>query len=954
MDHINEILCEFNLDILCVTETWLFESDINIILAALPKTYSIISVPRSENDHPGGGVAIIYSKSLANILQINIDVVPSNFELLEVEIKVHQQTLRVAVVYRPGHPGMDRGFLDEFGQFLETFSSKPGRLLLCGDFNYWIDKPHLKPFSAEFLELIDQNNFENHVSGPTHSLGHTLDLVLTPTDMDGVISVEVDDVDSSISDHALITFGFLLPRPVSYEKVIRFRNYRNLDHDLACSTVNQHLNNIDLSIFSASELITVHNNILKSVVDDFCPEIEKKIIVRDDSPWYTPRVKSLRRARRRAERKWRKNKNNHTRSQYVLARSSVIHAVKDEKKKYYQGKVDSCGSDQRKLASVMNNILGRRSVNARPSVASDAQLASDFIKFFTNKIANIRQELDQVSQRNEFSVEFQPHYALNNILSSFQSVEVEMVESYVRSLNKTYCLLDPLNISKLFSVYSHTIKFITAIVNKCFSEGCFPQSEKHALIRPLLKKPGLDVENKSNYRPVSNLSFLSKILERAMLAQLLPLLEQNNCIPDFQSAYKQHHSTETALLKVHNDLVENTCSGMSSLLILLDLSAAFDTVDHELLLSDLYKCGVRDNALALVKSFLSGRLQSVIINQSISDPVILLFGVPQGSILGPILFVVYISSLSALLHAHGVPHHFYADDTQVYVKITNAADTKRKMELLMSDIKIWMQKRKLKLNDGKTEIIIVRGNRRSADADNILNINIDDSQLQPIDSARNLGIRMDSRLDYKLHINQMVKNCYLQIRNLYYVKRFINRQCLLTLVHSMVFSRVDYCNALLVGLPNYILKKVQSVLNRAARLVFDVPPRTPTTSYLIELHWLPIKARIEFKLCLMTFKVLKYGKPVYLAELLKRPPSRPGVNLRHDDDHLRLDLPRAIQQSSFSERSFSFVAPRLYNRLPLSVRQLDSVESFKTQLKTFLFRRCYDLERGVVTDDYKT
>ena len=148
----------------------------------------------------------------------------------------------------------------------------------------------------------------------------------------------------------------------------------------------------------------------------------------------------------------------------------------------------------------------------------------------------------------------------------------------------------------------------------------------------------------------------------------------------------------------------------------------------------------------------------------------------------------------------------------------------------------------------------------------------------------------------------IAKTCYFHIRNLYSVERFINRDCLLNLVHSLIFSRLDYCNALLIGLPDYILKIVQSVLNRAARLVFGAPPRTPTTAYLIELHWLPVKARIEFKLCLVTFKVLKFGEPKYLADLLCYSPTHPGVAVRHDSDPLRLVEPRAFQLSSFSER----------------------------------------------------
>ena len=209
-------------------------------------------------------------------------------------------------------------------------------------------------------------------------------------------------------------------------------------------------------------------------------------------------------------------------------------------------------------------------------------------------------------------------------------------------------------------------------------------------MRPLLKKPGLDVEDMNSFRPVSNLSFLSKIVERAMLDQLLPFLEENKIIPKNQSAYRQFHSTETALCKIHNDLVTNACSGKASLLVLLDLSAAFDTVDHDVLLADLFSCGIREDAHSLLKSYLTNRCQRTSVGASLSEPVHLQFGVPQGSVLAPILFTLYTSSLATLLEAHNVAYHFYADDTQIYIRIDSIEDVKEKLSSLINDIKIWL------------------------------------------------------------------------------------------------------------------------------------------------------------------------------------------------------------------------------------------------------------------------
>ena len=286
-----------------------------------------------------------------------------------------------------------------------------------------------------------------------------------------------------------------------------------------------------------------------------------------------------------------------------------------------------------------------------------------------------------------------------------------------------------------------------------------------ALLRPLLKKPGLDVEDMNSFRPVSNLSFLSKIVERAMLDQLLPFLEENKIIPQNQSAYRQFHSTETALCKIHNDLVTNSCSGKASLLVLLDLSAAFDTVDHDVLLADLFSWGIREDAHSLLKSYLTNRFQLTSVGALLSEPVHLQFGVPQGSVLGPILFTLYTSSLATLLEAHNVAYHFYADDTQIYIRIDSIEDVKVKLSSLINNIKIWMNGRKLKLNDGKTEIIIVKGNLRSKVVEKFGDLELPCAHLCPSVSARNLGIIFDSMLNFKNHINSVVKTCNYHIRN---------------------------------------------------------------------------------------------------------------------------------------------------------------------------------------------
>ena len=691
--YISESLIEFGIDILCLTETWLFESDTGVVAAALPDCYSMLHVPRSGEGSRGGGVALIYRKSISAV-----QIVPQHwdsFEIMEVKMTVNSQTIRLAVVYRPGHPGTDIEFLAEFGAFMENFSLKRGRLLICGDFNYWVDNPIAKAYSPEFLELIEQNNFCNLVDSPTHISGHTLDLIMSPADSEYVGDLELIPIDPCISDHALMVFSVEHHKPPSYKKLINFIKYNIDENELICE-VQDSLISLDVTTHSAADLVQIHHDLFKSFEARVCQKVSKWITVREDSPWYDSSVAQLRRRRRHFERRWRRLRSDQSRNEFTEARAAVVSRINQRKVQHFKSRIDRCAGDQKKLFYVFDDLLGRRYTKILPSYASGTELATRLSQFFASKITRIRENLDQFPVIYEYSVNFQGHIQPTQLLRCFESVTVDDVRKFIRLAKKTFCLLDPINVAKVTTAYEASAAFIAKIINACFNESNFVSSEKMALLNPHLKKAGLDCEDLSNYRPVSNLSFFSKLIERAALDQLVSFVDTNNVVPSLQSAYRKHHSVESALCRIHNDLVLSVCEGKPCLLVLLDLSAAFDTIDHELLLEDLYAIGIREEALAFLGSYLRDRFQRVNIDGVMSDAVPLQCGVPQGSLLGPVLFTIYTSSLAFLLVAHGVKYHFYADDTQFYIQIEDVDEVKEKLVALISDIRKWMSDRESK------------------------------------------------------------------------------------------------------------------------------------------------------------------------------------------------------------------------------------------------------------------
>ena len=419
--------------------------------------------------------------------------------------------------------------------------------------------------------------------------------------------------------------------------------------------------------------------------------------------------------------------------------------------------------------------------------------------------------------------------------------------------------------------------------------------------------------------------------------QFTEFVLRNHLHEKSQSAYKSFHSVETALLWVLNDLLCAMDSHESVLLILLDLSAAFDTVDHCILLERLSnRFGIRGSALAWFKSYLTGRFQTVCIQGKTSTPKALTCGVPQGSVLGPLLFTAYTAPLGDIAKRHNVDFHFYADDTQLYLgfKPSNEASTKQKMEACIQDIRVWMAFNFLKLNDSKTEMLVMHPKRKPSRE--MTDINIGDSSISRSNFARNIGVIFDENLTLERHVRSVTSSAFFHIRNIGLIRKYLNQEATETLVHAFVSSRLDFCNSLLYGLPQWQLKKLQYVQNTAARLITRTRKGDHITPVLEALHWLPIHQRIEFKLLLLVFKSLHDLAPQYLAELLI--PHKPSRPLRSCDMQL-LVTPRTV--SRYGDRAFRTVAPALWNKLPYSIRNCETISSFKNCLKTYLFKCHY-------------
>uniref|UniRef100_A0A669DXW8 Reverse transcriptase domain-containing protein n=1 Tax=Oreochromis niloticus TaxID=8128 RepID=A0A669DXW8_ORENI len=461
-----------------------------------------------------------------------------------------------------------------------------------------------------------------------------------------------------------------------------------------------------------------------------------------------------------------------------------------------------------------------------------------------------------------------------------------------------------------------------------------PQAFKVALVKPLLKKPSLDPAVLANYRPISNLPFISNILERVVV--VTDYLQRNGLFEEFQSGFRAHHSTETALVKVTNDLLMASDSGLISVLVLLDLSAAFDTVDHNILLERLeHAVGITGTALQWFVSYLSNRLQFVQVNGESSSHTKVNYGVPQGSVLGPILFTLYMLPLGSIIRS--IHFHCYADDTQLYLSMKpDNTHQLVKLQECLKDIKTWMAANFLLLNSDQTEVIVLGPeNLRNMVSNQILTL--DGITLASSNAVRNLGVIFDQDMSFNAHIKQICKTAFFYLRNICKVRNILSLSDAEKLVHAFITSRLDYCNSLLSGCPKNSLKSLQLIQNAAARVLTGTRKREQISPVSASLHWLPVKSRIEFKILLLTYKVLNNQAPSYLNDLVV--PYHPIRALRSRTVGL-LVVPRVFK-SRMGERAFSFQGPLLWNQLPVWIQETDTLSTFKIRLQTFLFAKAY-------------
>ena len=753
--------------------------------------------------------------------------------------------------------------------------------------------------------------------------------------------------DRYLSDHSSVLCSLNSAKPDCVAKITRYRQLRAIDFD----ALRQDLEKSKLCTREYSdlnELTSSYNSTLTSLLDKHAPMKEKVVVCRQRLPWFNSEIKCAIRTRRKAERKWRRTKSQQDFRAFKGARNRATFVMNGTRCEYYTSLIAENSSNQWNLFRTTKSLLCEPSGVSFPKDIAPDDLANDFGNFFMQKIDKINQLIDMQSSL-EMSKAREKGCADSDTcagvtFANFKTLSREQVSELIKKAAKKSCPLDPMPTSVVLEVLDVLLPVITNMINLSFESGEFASDWKEALLKPLLKKCGLDIAF-HNFCPVSNLPYVSKLSEKAAANQLIDHMTTNDLHMPLQSAYKQNESTESALLKVKNDILLNMEARKVTLLVLLDLSAAFDTVRHDTLLNRLKsRFGVDGKALEWFASYLADRTQRVTVNDGLSSAFPLRQGVSQGSCLGPLLFTVYTSKLFDIVSKHLPSVHCYADDTQLYLAFSPDVEGEDEAALnAMRDcihgLRNWMIEDRLMLNDDKTELMLI-GTRQQSQKVSLNDITVGDTVVGAKSVVRNLGSWFDRNLDMSSHISKQCASAFYHLHNISRIRRFLSTDTTKALVHAFVTSCVDYFNSLLYGLPASHLNKVQRVLNAAARLVCRAPRYCRITPLLYELHWLPVRQRISFKILLFVFKAIHGFAPTYLRELVSIKRSG-NYNLRSSSDGLLLATPTYRSRVTLGDRSFQVAAPALWNVLLREIRSITDLGIFKRHLKTHLFREAF-------------
>lgn len=928
LDDIFESLVVSNkYDILSFTETWLssYISSQDITLQGYQLPF------RTDRSSRGGGSMIYVSSQIPAVRCPELELGPC--ECTWVELTPNNKKIYLGVYYRP--PGQtseeQEEFLESFQASLDlVFMKDPYSVICTGDFNdrclSWEESHSNSELGNKLRDLVSGNNLFQLVNEPTritelHS--SLLDLIITDTP--GLFSHWGVNDSLCISDHILVYGVLSLTAPRVQSKPRFVWHYNRADFD----SINAELNSIDWE-HSFAELTDVDlatdfliNNV-KAASFRHIPY--RKICMNvKDKPWMTSYIKHLIRLRNRSSKVYNRKATVHNKTVRNIYRSMVKEEIKLAKVNHYnrQAKMlEDCNCNPKRYWSVVKTLLGNKVQATIPTlVEGDSLYQTDQEKAeHLNNYFHEQSMLDNIPD-NHTLPEFK-------YLTDARLTEIRVTEEQV------YKVLLNLNVNKasgpdgignmLLKNIAHSItKPLTLLYNKSLVSGKFPKQWKLANITAIHKKN--DPSNAKNYRPVSLLSCLGKVFERTVHNIIYDHLERHHLLTERNSGFKKNDGTINQLTHILDHIYAEIDKRRDVAVIFLDITKAFDKVYHKGLLFKLRQCGIEGTFLKWIESYLTDRQQRVVLNGTSSTWQVITAGVPQGSILGPLLFLVFINDIVGNIQSM---INLFADDTSLMKSISNPSVCLGVLQEDLNALSCWAKQWLVTFNASKTVYMLFSSKRQ---APVYPKLTFDGTELTQVTEHTHLGMTLNSRLTWHSHINKVTTKAYRVVNMLKRIRHLVPRSTLEGSYRTLVRPILEYGNIVYSNIPIHLSKKLEQVQRAAALLCTGAYRRTSYDKLLVELGWETLETRRRYQRLVLMYKMQNGLTPGYLSNML---PTEAGSNYHlRNSGIIRVPFCRTNQYKS----SFLPCSIREWNELSQPMKNIPTLYSFKKQIKETLF-----------------